>query len=79
MIILQYKDTNGSSPGGAVESEVSLECWYTGSIPVPAQWVKDPALPQLQCRWQLWLGSDPWPGNSICCGVAKKEKKDKNV
>ena len=23
---------------------------------------KDLALPQLQCRWQLWLGLDPWPG-----------------
>jgi len=30
-----------------------------GSIPSPAQWVKDPAWPQ------LWLGSDPWPGSSI--------------
>ena len=29
--------------------------------------VKDPAL--------LWLGSDPWPGNSKCCKVAKKKKK----
>ena len=26
-------------------------------------------------KLQLWLTSDPWPGNSICCGVAKKEKK----
>ena len=26
---------------------------------------------------QLWFGSDPWPGNSICHGVAKKEKKKK--
>ena len=24
---------------------------------------------------QLWLASDPWLRNSICCGVAKKEKK----
>ena len=23
------------------------------------------------------LGSDPWPGNSICYGAAKKEKKKK--
>ena len=22
----------------------------------------------------MWLGSDPWPGNSICCGSAKKKK-----
>ena len=31
---------------------------------------------QLQLGLQLWLRSDPWPGNSICCGTAKKEKKD---
>ena len=30
---------------------------------------------QLQLRLQLWLRSDPWPGNSICLGAAKKEKK----
>ena len=28
-----------------------------GSIPGPAQWVKDPVLVQ------RWLGFDPWPGN----------------
>ena len=39
-----------------------------------AQWVKDPLLLQLCPRWQLWLRSDPWPGNSICHGVAKKKK-----
>ena len=43
--------------------------------PRPAQWVKDPALLQLWLTLQLWLGSDPWPGNSTCCGVAKKKKK----
>lgn len=26
-----------------------------GSIPDPAQWVRDPALPQLRLRSQLWL------------------------
>ena len=31
-------------------------------------------LPQLWLRLQLWLGCDPWPGNSICHRVAKKEK-----
>ena len=29
--------------------------------PSPAQWVKDPALPQLWLRSELQLGSDPWP------------------
>ena len=26
---------------------------------------------------ELQLGSDPWPGNSICHRVAKKEKRKK--
>ena len=50
-----------------------LEYRDTGSI--PAQCVKVPALLQLQHRLQLLLGSDPWPGNSICHGVAKKKRK----
>ena len=32
-------------------------------------------LPQLQHKSQLWLGADPWPGNSIGHGAAKKKKK----
>ena len=31
----------------------------TGLIPSPAQWVKDPALPQLWCKSKLCLRSDP--------------------
>ena len=31
----------------------------------------DLALPQLRHNLQLLLGSDPWPGNSICWGAAK--------
>ena len=42
-----------------------------------AQWVKDPALPQLWYRLQLWLRSDPWPGTSVFHTVAKKENKTK--
>ena len=44
--------------------------------PKPAQWVKDPVSPQLWLRSQLRLGSDPWPGNSVCCEGAKKERND---
>ena len=41
------------------------------SIPGLSRWVKDPALSH---RLQLGLGSDPWPGNAICLGAAKKER-----
>ena len=56
-------------------SALSWEHWDTGSIPGPAQWVNDLALLQLWPRWQLWLGSDPWPRYFICHRAAKKEKK----
>ena len=36
---------------------------------------KDLALPQLHCRSKLQLRFNPWPGDSICHAVAKKEKK----
>ena len=54
---------------------VSVQCQVSDLIPAWNSGLKDPVLPQLQCRSQLWLGSDPWPWNSICCKVAKKKKK----
>ena len=45
-----------------------------GSIPGPAQWVKDPALQQLRLRSQLQLRSGCWPRNSICHRAAQKKK-----
>ena len=51
---------------------MSLQLWDAGLIPGAAQWVKDLELLQLQQRWQSGLRSDPWPGNSICYGVARK-------
>ena len=69
------KATCRSSHCGAMRSEASWERWDAGSIPSSAQWVKDLALPWLWLRSQLWLNSDPWPGNSICSWAAKKENK----
>ena len=60
---------------GAKGLVMSWECWVTGSIPGPAQWVKDLALLQLRLWSQLHFGSDSWPGNSICCRASKNENK----
>ena len=62
---------------GAKGLVVSWESWDAGLISGLAWWVKDLLLPQVQFRPQLQLGSNPWPGNSICGGAAKKEKKKK--
>ena len=66
---------NWSSCCGTTGLVASLQPWGSSSILGLAQWVKDPELLQLQRMSQLQLRSDPWPGNSICCGAAKKEKK----
>ena len=42
-------------------------------VPGSAQWVKDPALPQLWLSPQL--GCDPWPRSSRCLGAAKKKER----
>ena len=52
----------------------SWECWVTGSIPSLEQWIKDPVL-LLRSPW--WLGSETWPGNSVCQRAAKNEKYNK--
>ena len=51
------------------------ERWEMGLIPSPAQWVKDPALPQLRLRLRLQLGSDPWPRSSKCHRSPPPQKK----
>ena len=68
-----------NSRGGAVGSMASLQHQNTGSIPAQHSGLKDPVSPQLWCGSQLWLRPDPWPGNSICCGMAQKEKKINKV
>ena len=57
----------GSSCCGITGPTAALQGQGTGSIPGPAQWVKALVLLQLRCRLQRWLGSDPWPKNSVCC------------
>ena len=51
------------------------ECWDTGSIPGPAEWVKDQVLLQLWLKSRLQIASDPLPGNSICLRLAKNPPK----
>ena len=57
---------------GAMGSAASCEHGDVGLIPGLAQWVRGLAL------LQLWLKSDPWPGNSMCLGQPKKEENRKN-
>lgn len=56
-----------SSCCGATESAAFLERWDSGSIPSPAQWVKDQVLPQLQLI--------PGPGTPYAEQLPKKKKK----
>ena len=49
--------------------QVQSLAWHSG--------LKDPALSQLQYRWQLKLRSDPWPGNSMPQGSQKRRKEKK--
>lgn len=63
-----------SSQCGATGVAGSWECWVTGSIPGPAQWDNDPALPKLRLRLKLWFRSDPWPRIHVLWGSQKGKK-----
>ena len=56
-------------------NEPTCLCGIAGSIPRPAQWVKDPVLPQLWQRSQMQLRFDPWPRNFHIPQVQPKKKK----
>ena len=51
----------------STRSQIWSPAWHSG--------LKELVWPQLRCRLQLWLRSDPWLGNCICCRVSKKGKK----
>ena len=53
---------------------VSLKRWEAGLIPEGT--VVSGQLLKQQRGLQPWLGTDPWPGNSMCHRVASKEKKN---
>ena len=61
-------------PSGTMGLAASLQCQDAGLILVRHSGLKKLALPQLWCRSQLWLRSDPWPGNSISCRVLPPKK-----
>lgn len=44
--------------------------------PSPARWIKELALPQLQARWHLQLGSNPWPRTPYAAGGQKKSPRE---
>ena len=44
-----------------------------------AQRLKDPALPQLWHRSQLWFGSDPWLGTLYATGWPEEKRKRKDI
>lgn len=53
------------------------QCLGSTGTWVPAQWVGDPVLPQLQLSSQLQLWSDPGPGAPCASGRPKKFLKIK--
>ena len=59
---------------GALERR--FDPWH-GGIRVQGCW--DQITTAAEIRSQLQLGSDPWPWNSICHRVAKKEKRKNQI
>ena len=52
---------------------ITEEAWDRS--PAQHSGLKDPALPQLWCRSQLWLGFNPWPRNFHMPWVGPLTKK----
>ena len=66
----------GSSHCDTRRLAVFWQCQNSGLILAWHSGLKDPALLQLKHRSQLWLRSDPWPRNSMCCEAAKKGERE---
>ena len=58
-----------------MRSEVSLDCWDTGSVPGSAQWVKGSGVAAATAE----ISSCPWPGNYICCSMAQHVKNPNSI
>lgn len=58
---------NGMSAVAGCRFNLCCPAWHSG--------LKNLALLQVQHRLKMWLGADPWLGNSKCRGSAKKKKK----
>ena len=71
--VLQQKQVDWSSHCGTTGSASAWERWDMGSIPSPAQWVKDPALLQLKLHSQLNSDLIPGPGAPYAAGRSKKK------
>ena len=67
-----------SSHCGTKSSTGSWEYWEAGSIPCPAQWVKDPALLQLRLRFRLWQDLTPGLETPCISRQPKMEREKKN-
>lgn len=72
---IQFITTSRSSHCGAMESLSSLQHQDAGFTQTKHSGLKDPLLWQLWHILQLWLGSYPWPRNSITMGQKKRGKK----
>ena len=79
MFLFPFEDQKGAVRIGTqgapavAQRDRTLRLGRPGTVSIPglAQWVENLAF----LRWHLWLGSDPWPGNSMCRRTVKKKKK----